>query len=191
MSGARPPTPYAGKALSLRYSGAVASTSSWLDAATVARLETSQLTRCNSNALVEVDAEGSLARFPMHRRGVLRSRPRPDIPTSVTSWPVARARPATASGVIAAGDKTRRRLHGRSPSSIERCIFAHDVVDDEPTPAFFHAVEPGAGSACATAHCDQMVGHRRRALPRRTSRLTGPAAPHAPSEPIEPYGEGT
>src|SRR5262245_20714031 len=38
-----------------------------------------------------------------------------------------------------AEEKTRRRLHRRSPSSIESCIFAHEVVDDEPTPPFFHA----------------------------------------------------
>jgi len=30
----------------------------------------------------------------------------------------------------------------RSPSSIERCIFAHETVVDEPTPAVFRAVEP-------------------------------------------------
>jgi hypothetical protein len=45
------------------------------------------------------------------------------------------------SGVTALGKKARRRLHRRSPSSIERCIFAHEAVDDEPTPALFHAVE--------------------------------------------------
>jgi hypothetical protein len=29
----------------------------------------------------------------------------------------------------------------RSPSSIESCMFAHEAVIDEPTPAFFHGVE--------------------------------------------------
>jgi len=37
----------------------------------------------------------------------------------------------------------RRRLHRRSPSSIERCIAAHEAVDDKPTPAFFYVVELG------------------------------------------------
>jgi len=35
----------------------------------------------------------------------------------------------TASAAISAGNKTRRRLHRRSPSSIESCIFAHEGVD--------------------------------------------------------------
>jgi len=67
-SGARPPTPHAGKSLSLRYSDAGASTISWLDAASVTRLKTSELVRNNSNALAEVDAEASLARFPASSR---------------------------------------------------------------------------------------------------------------------------
>src|SRR5215470_2681648 len=49
----------------------------------------------------------------------------------------------TASNVTASDRKTRRRLHRRSPSSIESCIPAHETVDDKPTPAFFHVVELG------------------------------------------------
>jgi hypothetical protein len=63
----------AGKALSFRYSDANASTVNSLDAAPVTRLKTSELTRRNSNALKEVDAEDSLARFPIRRRGVCAS----------------------------------------------------------------------------------------------------------------------
>jgi hypothetical protein len=43
----------------------------------------------------------------------------------------------------------RRRLHRRRPSSIERCVFAHETVDDEPTPAFFRVVELEAASEYA------------------------------------------
>jgi hypothetical protein len=50
----------------------------------------------------------------------------------------------------ASEDKTRRRLYRHSPSSIERCLFAHEAVDDEPTPAFCRGVELGAGSEGAT-----------------------------------------
>ena len=143
MSGARPPTQHAGKALSLRYSDADASTICLLDAASVTRLKTSDLTRGNSNALTEVDAKASLARFPVSEGGVLRvglglTYPRP------LHVPVGRAfTTATASDAKASDDKTRRRLHRRSPSSIKRCIFAHEAVDDEPTPAFCRGVELG------------------------------------------------
>ena len=41
----------------------------------------------------------------------------------------AQERAATASGLTALDEKTRRRLHRRSPSSIERCIVAHEAVD--------------------------------------------------------------
>src|SRR5262245_12291314 len=64
----------------------------------------------------------------------------------------------------ALADKTRRRLHRPSPSGIERCIFAHEAADDEPTPAFCRGVERGAGSVCAT---------ERRLLRRRGHCATG------------------
>jgi len=82
--------------------------------------------RRNSNALTEVDAEPSLARFPIARSGMRRSRPQPDM-----------TREASFAHTCTTGDcerpdsvsrKTRRRLHRRSPSSIKRCIFAHDAV---------------------------------------------------------------
>jgi len=79
MSGARPPTPHAGKSLSLRHSDAVASTIGQLDAASFTRLKLSEPIRRNSNALTEVDAEPSLARFPIARSGMRRSRPQPDM----------------------------------------------------------------------------------------------------------------
>jgi hypothetical protein len=39
----------------------------------------------------------------------------------------------------------RAEADRRSPASIERCIFAHEAVDDEPTPAVFRVVELEAG----------------------------------------------
>jgi len=101
----------------------------------------SELTRCNSNALTEVDAELSLARFPIARSGMRRSRPRSDIPTSqqlalghaFTSGDCERResdRRKNAAEASQAQTVEHRKLHHRSRD-----------CDDEPTPAFFHAVE--------------------------------------------------
>ena len=148
MSGARPPTQHAGKPLSLRHPRADASTSCYLDAASVTRLKALELVCRNSNALTQVDAEPSLARFPRLWSGVLRSRPPPDIPASLA---LGRAfATATVSAVTASDEKTRRWLHRRSPSSIESCIFAHDTVDRRADASVFPRSRTGAARECAT-----------------------------------------
>jgi len=57
----------------------------------------------------------------------------------------------TVSAAIGGRDNTRRRLRRPRPPSIENCIFAHEVVDDEPTPAFCRGVELEDGSEDAAA----------------------------------------
>src|SRR5262249_19760395 len=81
--------------------------------------KTSELIRDNSNALTEVDAETSLARFPVHRCGVrVGCRPTCPHPTgalSVGARPCVHER-ATASAAIS---------EGRKPSSKRDSCAAH------------------------------------------------------------------
>ena len=45
----------------------------------------------------------------------------------------------TASELTASDEKMRRRLHRRSPSGIERCIVAHEAVDQRADASVFPA----------------------------------------------------
>jgi len=172
ISGARPPTQHAGKSLSLRYSDADVSTISWFDATSVTRPKASELMRRNSNALTEVDAETSLARFPVLRRRRASSRPRPDMLASIrlalvrvfTSGDCEErdsVRRKNAAEALQAQTVVHRKLHPRSRDS-----------DDEPTPAFFHALELGPrGNARPSARVVRIVRAvgRIRASPRQWS----------------------
>jgi len=129
MSGARPPTPHAGKSLSLRHSDAVASTIGQLDAASFTRLK---LSEPSSPQLERVDGS---------RRGTL-ARALSDLSATACSvvglgptypHPLDQALGRTfMSGDCERRESVRRKnaasASRRSPSSIERCIFAHETV---------------------------------------------------------------
>jgi hypothetical protein len=101
-----------GKRSRIRGSSAYASTSSYLDATSVTRHKTPALMRGKGNAWTEVDAEASLARFPASRcSGMLRSRPRPDIPASAATF-----RPTPPTSVVAYIESRPTRVAARAPA---------------------------------------------------------------------------
>jgi len=114
--------------------------------------------RRNSNALTEVDAEPSLARFPIARSGMRRSRPQPDM-----------TREASFAHTCTTGDCERpgQRQSKNAASASQTQSVEHQTLhlrsrrrDDEPTPAFFQVVELGAESACVSERRSTAAGNR-------------------------------